>query len=51
MKRYSYYLGMIVIAIGVGMLAVRHQHYWVEYLSVPLIVIGTILVAKSNMNR
>jgi len=46
--RFLYIGGLVTIAIGVAMLAMRDQYNWAEYLSIPLIVTGTILVAKSR---
>ena len=48
MNRTLYVSGFIILAIGAAMLVFRKQYHWIDLLVGPVIVTGSILIAKSR---
>jgi len=48
MNRGLYISGFIIIAIGAAMLVFRKQYHWIDLFAGPVIVTGSILIAKSR---
>ena len=48
MNRKLHIFGLIIITLGAAMLVFRKQYQWIDLFAGPVIVIGSILVAKSG---